>query len=109
MKIVCTDCLSRQSTKVQITCLDSYNPEIHGEVNLNFISHFKSEVRFATRVFAIRRITSNVPHRFIHSNIVNNINDFVLADSLYFEARSVVISLAVNVNFTLFKGKVVKR
>lgn len=74
--------LPRQSTKVQITCLCSYDAESNVEVNLNSTLHFNSEVRFPTRAFVIKRITADVPYSSIPTNIVNHFDGLVLADQL---------------------------
>lgn len=75
--------LQRQDTKVQVRCLDSYNAEINGEIDLNFTPHFNAQLRFDNAALMIRRLKSNGPYISFTSNIVNNINDLVLAHLLY--------------------------
>lgn len=48
-------CFSRKFTKVQTTCLGSYNADMNGEAELYFSHHFNSDLRVGTKAFLIKK------------------------------------------------------
>ncbi|KFM61650.1 hypothetical protein X975_10070, partial [Stegodyphus mimosarum] len=54
--------LRRCKSKIEVSCLGSFNTLIRGQVELNFTSHFESNSKFRTYAYVIPKITSDVPN-----------------------------------------------
>ncbi|XP_067129093.1 uncharacterized protein [Centruroides vittatus] len=102
-------CLTKNSANVRISCLGSFHAVTSGEIELTFTPHFSSDLKFSTKAFVIKKITSDVPNVPLPPHLLNNFNDLVLADPFFFETRPVDILLGVNVFFTMLKGDIIRR